>query len=270
MSDPVPVAVVLGDSHGALDHVVRGVRRASMLGVPLYHVGDFGYWLHTRRGREFMDGLEAALDKYGVVLTFIDGNHENHSMLIEMGDLMGATPGGPPVQVSPGGKVFWAHRGSRWEEGGLQFLGLGGAYSVDKFKRVGFVSWWPQELIEPDQAAAAILGGPCDVLLCHDVPWMPPCQEAMWVQQGRELWPNGDTPEGLASRQLLADVVRAVLPRVVVHGHMHIRYSAGMPTGGTVVPVEGLSHDGDYDSESCAVLMSDCTLQPLTNWPVYF
>ena len=104
------------------------------------------------------------LDLVGANLWFIDGNHEDFSLLAELASRAVA---GARVAVRP--NIFHLPRGHRWQWHGRTWLACGGGVSLDKAARAEGSDWWPQEEITA-QEAAMIAGGPADVMVCHDCP----------------------------------------------------------------------------------------------------
>lgn len=210
--------MLLGDTHGDLGHVMWAMDLAKRMDVDrIIQAGDFGYWEHTQSGVQFLNKLNRKLEAAGLEIEWIDGNHENHTKLRYQY---------PPredgkVVVRP--NITYIPRGTRWEWGGVSFLGIGGAYSIDKAHRTEGVSWWPEEMITDDEVAAAIEGGPVDVVVSHDVP--------LFVDLVPHLMGVGITrpwkwdANSLANREQLTKVFDAVKPKRWYHGHYHLRYT---------------------------------------------
>ena len=98
----------------------------------------------------------------------------------------------------------------------LGFLALGGAYSIDEDYRTPGKSWWATELINSEDQERAIAGGPVDVMVTHDSP------EGVDIPTLRRWAP---IPKSQANRERLLEVVKAVRPLYLTHGHYHDRYS---------------------------------------------
>ena len=149
-----------GDWHMNARWVPTAVRHAAEQGADvIVHLGDFGYTFRA----EFLQSLQRALDEAGLVLLFIDGNHENFAALLSL-------PVGANGLRRLTDRIWHLPRGFRWTWGGVRFLALGGAHSVDQpWRRLG-TSWWPEEVLSEQDVAAAVAGGPADVLVSHDCP----------------------------------------------------------------------------------------------------
>ena len=132
-----------GDTHGHID-----IRKLTVKNFPaqeymtkddlLIIAGDFGLvWNNSKEENYWLDWLE---DKNFTTL-FVDGNHENYSLLnsYETKDWMG----GQVHEIRPSVKHLM--RGEVFELQGKKFFTFGGARSHDKEHRIAWQSWWPQE-----------------------------------------------------------------------------------------------------------------------------
>lgn len=199
----------LGDWHGNTRYAVRVIHHLASRGVRRFvHTGDFAYNFRP----EFLRAIDNELARFDADLAFVPGNHENYDYLDSV-----------PIDFDGTGRIsdriVYLPRGVRWSWDGREWLGLGGAASIDRMQReqVGpGREWWPQELITEADVQTATAGGHADVLITHDAPtsvhidlppfsWIPPEDEAAAFEQ----------------RSLLERVVEAVTPKVLVHGHHH-------------------------------------------------
>ncbi len=232
--------LLAGDWHGNRDWAARcfEVAAAHRVDVVL-QLGDFGLW----PGREdaWLDHVDHHAKEAATTLVWIDGNHENHAALDEWRS--GADRDG---LVTMRDRVRWAPRGARWEWAGRSFGALGGAVSIDRFLRKEGINWWPQEATTQDDVDR--LGDErLDVLLTHAAPTTgaPPAQ--------RLPLPESILADLRQVRDLLDQAVARTAPRLVVHGHYHLRLHArlGQRT------VEGLAHDKSSPEEALALLDLD-------------
>lgn len=248
MSEPTSVLVV-GDVHGDLVHAKRLAAVAVKENVDgIVQVGDFGFWEHHPSGAEFLDRLSKLATETGKPWRWVDGNHEAHTTLRAI-----YGPSGPRHEVTPEGfwvirpGVFYIPRGNRWSWNGVRLMGLGGAYSVDKGWRVAslrrrieheeqknayrrakghperdvweqvvrFQSWWPEEeLTDAEVEAALVDPKPIDVLFTHDKPFA-----------SSPRWNRKAGPECEPNQRRIQTVVNTLHPRLLVHGHLHYRYT---------------------------------------------
>lgn len=124
-------------------------------------LGDMGLlWRHDRADANvFIRDFE---DRWKFNLYFVDGNHENFSLLKNLpvdSNRMG--------YVSP--HIKHLRRGCRYNIGNKDILAIGGADSVDKFRRTEGLSWWKEEEITAEQIDA-IPAGHYDYILSHSCP----------------------------------------------------------------------------------------------------
>jgi hypothetical protein len=236
--EPAPGRIgVAGDWHGNTAWATRAVRKICAL-LPadgprvIVQLGDFGIWPGAR-GREYLSGLDAALAAADAVLWFVDGNHEDFTQLARFRP-------GPDGRAQVTDRIWHLPRGHRWRWHGRDWLALGGAVSLDRAGRTAGADWWPEEEITWPQAGAVIEAGPADVMVTHECPagiehaFPPP---PSW-------WSPADLRRSGAHRALLGEVVLAVRPRWLMHGHLHLSYQRQVDLGYGPVDVTGLDCDG--------------------------
>ena len=174
----------------------------------------------------FLSGLEEFFDALGAQFLWVDGNHEDHHWLEEFPvDSQGLRPVTPHITHVP--------RGSGFLVGAKKFVGLGGAHSIDRAFRMEGESWFPEELIQPEDLELTKAQGSADVLVTHEAP------EAPWLRGSVGL-KNDVISE--AQRYLVGEARRALQPQLLIHGHHHKRYTTQV--GRTLVT--GLGCDGDW------------------------
>lgn len=203
---------VCGDWHGDVAWV-RTLMRAWPHLAPgvttLFHLGD--WWMPPR-------STDAAFKEAGVARVYVTlGNHEPWRDITR---LQNARPG-MAVQVS---EVTWLlPRPARMLIGGRTALSLGGAVSVDKGWRREGVDWWPDEAITDEHVAAAIAGGPADIMFAHESPAWTPVRAVREVLRTNPMgFPDDARAESAASRARVGTVWDAVQPALLMHGHMHV------------------------------------------------
>jgi Icc-related predicted phosphoesterase len=241
-----------GDTHGDVEQVRFLIRKAKEVGAQaVFVLGDFGIWSHLDGGA-FVSLVSAASFRADIPVFFLPGNHDNYDLLEEYERDNARTSDGF-VLVAPG--VLYSPRGHRWNWGGVRFLSLGGAYSIDKPSRLEHdaaavrkaearreqerslspvdryalrsphISWWPQEEINDEERDRAIGdGSEVDVLLTHDKPLA-----------SRPNWNRKNIPECIPNQEQIQKVVDAVRPTLLLHGHLHYAYHDEIESTGTFV-----------------------------------
>ncbi|MET8430127.1 metallophosphoesterase [Nocardia sp. NPDC004860] len=208
--NPTKIAIA-GDWHANQHHAKRAIRWAAEQGAQaILHVGDFAFDMRPN----FFAAVQCALEDTGLVLGWVDGNHDHHERLSELVAEHGRTA----IPLRP--NIFYLPRGYRWTWNGVRFLALGGAHSVDRPWRVPGREWWHGETISYDDARNATSGGPVDVMVCHDVPAgvRIPCIEANPLG-----FPQREIELAEQHRQLLRIIVDQVQPKHLFAGHYHCR-----------------------------------------------
>lgn len=220
-----------GDWHANYAWARSAIYHAAEQGAEtIVHVGDYGYDFR----RTYIDAVEAVLERTGLTLQFVDGNHENFTWLYEI-------PIGDDGRRQISARVHHLPRGYRWEWDGVRFLALGGAFSVDRRWRTLGDSWWAEEMITDADVEHAIAGGFTDVLVSHDCPtgvWIP------GLERGAHYFPADAIAQATEHRKQLRKVVDATQPVAVWHGHYHIPYFQVVDLGYGPVDVTGLDMDG--------------------------
>lgn len=116
--------------------------------------GDFGLpcWPH-KYNKSFTDKRKLDwLEKQKATFLFIDGNHENFTLLNAF-----------PIEEWHSGKIhkvrsniFHLMRGEIFNIDGHKTFCFGGAFSIDKMYREKNLSWWPQEIYSQEEFDNAI------------------------------------------------------------------------------------------------------------------
>lgn len=247
--------VVAGDWHGNAAWARHVIEQTAALGIDtILQVGDLGVLWPGDVGNTFAFKVQRELNRHGVRLVFVDGNHDNHPALRALprdtagfGVITAKTKGGGRLDL-----IRWAPRGHRWTwpgSGGRQvrFGALGGAFSVDHRHRRAGRDWWPGiEEVEPQDVETLGLE-PLDVLVAHECPTGAAPQSAM------RLDPH-DEAQSRVSQDLLRTALTATRPRLMFAGHWHQRrvfeIDVHNDAGPTVLHV--LNMDGE--AQSWAVL----------------
>lgn len=231
LSTPTRVAIA-GDWHANTDYAVEAVTHAGHRNADvMIHLGDFGFNFTGA----YLDALDAALVEQDLVLGFVEGNHENFDWLL-------AQPIAPDGLRYLRNRIAHLPRGLRWRWGATRCLAVGGAYSLDQFLRTPGTTWWPQELITPDDVRAIAAGGEADVMFCHDCP----SGIAIPGTDRREYgYPERALQTSEENRLRLRQIVDRVRPHRLWHGHFHQRYQSILDGGVYRTVVDGLGRDKD-------------------------
>lgn len=203
---------VCGDWHGNVGWartVARVLPHMAPNVTTLLHLGD--WWMPPEEVDDAF--VETAIDRILVTL----GNHEPWG---ELTPLLSEHPG-CAVRVS---KLVWfLPRPARLIIGGRRVLSLGGAASVDRQPRTEGRTWWPDEAITDEHVAAAIAGGPADLMLTHEGPADTPIRRVREIlRTNPHRFPATALELSAASRSRIAKVWNAVRPELLAHGHMHV------------------------------------------------
>ena len=242
--------LLVGDAHGNTNFMLHAFVVAEELSVTeIFQLGDFGVWPGLS-GEMYLQALDGALERHpGLTLSFLDGNHEDFEQLEQFAADPDRQVGDGRVWVTP--RILWCPRGTVLRVAGRDVGFLGGAVSVDRHLRTPYVSWWPQENLTPGDVDRLNVnsGGRLDVLLTHDAPASADLGFDTAYRDGR--WPDAAIEESKGTRLLLDEAVAANRPKVVAHGHWHLRHDTETTSGGHTYRVHGLGHEND---EALAVL----------------
>lgn len=247
---PDTVIALSGDWHRNLPWALTQIRAAHKAGAKLIiQLGDFGIFWPQDPKREFEQQLMWELEKLGMTLIFLDGNHDNHPKLTQLGTNQGQRTRSGLVNILP--RIWWASRGSRFTAGGRTFAALGGAYSIKTDNLVQWVNWWPG-IEEPSSRDLVALGQtPADVLLTHEAPSGINYPNNLRVSQADEL-------ASTSVKALIRKGMEAVKPQLVFHGHHHVRATSTLNYGdGQRTTIEALSQDR---RAYCTVLLDTKTM----------
>jgi hypothetical protein len=233
--------LMAGDVHGNVARLGELLEVCGDEGCShLLQVGDFGWFPNIRAGREFIDAVRGLAERADVLVCFIGGNHDDWE------DLAGLEAGGDRDEdglVVLGTHLRYVPRPHRWVWGSCRFGALGGAWSIDRRRRVPFISWWPDEEPTEDQAERLCAAGELDVLVVHDAPGELDLSD--FSMSGSDL--GG----GVGVRALIDMVVDRTRPEVVVHGHWHLGHDSTLGSSSRCV---GLGDDRGPLSDQYVVL----------------
>ena len=140
---------VTGDTHGDLTKIIDFIHKFDLkLGDSIIVLGDFGiFWRKDGRdGAYWIDLYEKECN--GVHLYWLDGNHENFDIINSWNiNKNYEYDNSEHIHYCPRGFItnIDVKNGDHWEA--KRALFLGGADSVDKFRRIEHLSWWEDERI---------------------------------------------------------------------------------------------------------------------------
>ena len=251
MDNPTKV-MVAGDWHGSGAWAQKAIWHGHKAGAEVVvHLGDFGFWTDCSDTTKYLRHIQRTLEDTDTVLYWVDGNHEDHDRIKTTGGNLPEYP-----------RIVYLPRGFRWEWHGKTWMALGGAHSVDRLMRTPGRSWWPDEHLSEDQVEYASRPGAVDVMVCHDcpdgvaIPGIHAIEKQLSDPQG--FWPPSEIAASFAHRMKLSRVVQAVRPKVLYHGHYHVRYDGLYDVDGVTFPVRGLDMDATELDRNTMVL--DLTL----------
>lgn len=260
---------VCGDTHGNTRFVEEYLYpvAAGLQADVILQLGDYGFWEHTEAGVLYNDEVGALAKQHGIPFCFIRGNHDNIELLRERyhrPEFHDSNHGFYRVRQ----ELFHVPDGARWEWAGVRFAAFGGAYSVDKADRLRLEQkrhrvawakeqgrreqglahqpvataagtlWFPGEELTDDEVDAMLAADPtpADIVVSHDMP--------------RSSCPGPgfkDLPGCLPNQNRLQRVLRALRPKIWLHGHLHHAYTVSVPNteryDGPWTTVRGLSCD---------------------------
>lgn len=202
---------ITGDTHGPIDIHKLNKRCFDDTNLTkddyLIICGDFGLvWDNSPEEKYWLDWLN---DKNYTTL-FIDGNHENHSLLNSY-----------PIETWNGGKVhrisnsvLHLMRGQVFTIDNHTFFTMGGAASVDKDWRTPGISWWPEEMPSDEEYIEANLNlynyeNEVDYIITHTAP----------TSIVNQLIPEIKPPDRLTD--FLEDIKKSVKYKHWYFGHFH-------------------------------------------------
>jgi hypothetical protein len=189
--------IILGDLHGEF-HRLNCLIEQEQPDIIL-QVGDFGYWPRME------DQDLSIISSDHTRIYFCDGNNDDLDRLLAL-----AGTKVQPVQVSP--NIYYMPRGSVLElDDGRRVLFIGGAQSIDRFRRYEGWDWFPEEIL-CEQDLSSLPEGNIDIVVSHTCP----------LEFSMETFCRLKSNEVDPSRQLLSRVLYRYQPAQWYFGHWHI------------------------------------------------
>lgn len=129
---------ITGDTHGDKDF--KQIYKAKKMGFThIIIAGDFSYiWDNSFKENKRLDFL----NKIGITILFVDGNHENHPLLntYEVIDIFN----GKAHKIRE--NIIHLTRGQIYNINNKRIFTFGGADSIDKLFRKKGKTWWAEEM----------------------------------------------------------------------------------------------------------------------------
>lgn len=241
--------LVSGDSHGNTEYVQSLLITAAVMGFDrVIQLGDFGAKANDK-GQTFLSAVSTAAEQTGVRLDFIDGNHDDHGYLAQLRNDETLKREDGSIEVRSG--VHYWPRGSVTKLAGRKVGFLGGTVSIDRHLRVPGESWWAAEAMTRDDVdllAANCRGEALDLLLTHETIAGIPLPS----KYNKGNIPIDVEADAKDQRLLIAQAVEMAGPKMMIHGHWHVRYTHDYGYPPATTRVFGLGYEG-----ADAVLMLD-------------
>lgn len=206
----------LGDLHGNTNNAYKLIDFIMEHNNPdlLIQVGDMG--VMGELFEKYLNKLNKKLESYNIELWFIDGNHENFNWLLNKVK-------NPHGLNSITSKIKYIPRGTMLTLGKRNFYFCGGAFSIDKFMRTIYKSWWPQETLSKEETEELInyynenySNYKIDYFISHDTPLFEHYQDdSIFMNQS-------DFYEDYSHKMNLRKLYELTKAPKIIHGHYHI------------------------------------------------
>lgn len=202
------IVTFVGDVHANIVALHAAFEEAKRVEAEaLIQVGDFGYWPNF--GTYFLRQTRNLYHEYGIPIHFVDGNHEDHSVLGQYTE---------ETRLQDG--LIYHPRGTVTVLGDSRVLWFGGAQSIDAHLRKAGKNWFSNESHSPAQLARAYEAAaePVDVMVTHESPLGPPLRGLDLDMMGT---PEKDRLRASRVRREIDALLRFSGAHLHVHGHWH-------------------------------------------------
>lgn len=199
---------IFGDWHANTEFALSMIEKNKEADTFL-HVGDFGVWadsIYDDYG--FVNQLNNELRKLNKELWFIDGNHEDFSIL----ESLRKNTRGLGILAS---NILHIPRGHTWSWDNIRFIGVGGAVSVDRNYRTLGYDYFKEEMITKDDLDKTLNAETVDIMISHDAPILPVTPKFFSESINR------DADENIKK---ISEITAKLEPKLLVHGHYHHPY----------------------------------------------
>lgn len=204
--------LVAGDWHGNWTWAKKIIDVAVAEGIDkVIQVGDFGVW-PSAEGKEYLLILSRYLVKQSkksgrqINLYFLPGNHEDYNQIDHWVNTIEPNEDGHR-EIEP--HLFYTGKVNSWIWDNKTYGVVGGAVSIDRRSRKINESWWPQEILSPEEREEAKNLGKVDYLFTHDCPTIHPFNFLI------------NHLDSTIHRQYMTEIASVLRPDVWFHGHYH-------------------------------------------------
>lgn len=210
---------MMGDTHGDVKAHMDVIEHAKRLNIKhIFQLGDCGVFpVGFSTYQDHLERLNNHLRDNDVIAWWVRGNHDDTAVFDQIPKLFPA----PHHSGFLRSNIRLFPRVSRFGFGGLQFMQVGGAVSIDREWRVNAEKaprtlYWPDEAIsdaDVNLARQKGVDGRVDVLLTHECSNRTPFRF--------RLKTDADSQD---NRLRLDTIIDSVRPHFHFHGHMHEKY----------------------------------------------
>ncbi|QSB22128.1 metallophosphoesterase family protein [Curtobacterium sp. 24E2] len=247
--------VVAGDWHSDLVHLTHNVPRLLNANFPdpkrqpttLLHAGDFNITNGSRANKRFVQRAAQLASEREMRILITPGNHDSWSRLEARAEFAA----GQPVRLA--GEVWALPRGYRFRMGGRQVLSFGGAGSFARPPVREGNTWWRSEMPSADEVVTCIRLGGADIVISHEVPAGGSTRVDNLIDRS-PLQNLVDREYTELGRRRLCEVWDGVRPRLLFHGHHHIRAEQHHPDGRRVYSLNKNGEKGNLAAVDLATM----------------
>jgi Icc-related predicted phosphoesterase len=212
--------LIVGDVHVNFESFVKHINKAiDKHGQFKYiiQLGDFGYWPNLFNfEKRYLDRhlvIKNYFDNSETPLLWVDGNHEDHSILQKVENF------NESEHNMFGQNVFYKERGSWLELDKHVLFFIGGANSIDKHIRTENIDWFKEEEVSYGQSVKILkkaeklkeVGKPI-VVFSHTMPYDGHFDSIMRIYKKGCSFQN----------KFMFEILKTLQPVKWYHGHYHI------------------------------------------------
>ena len=210
---------VTGDTHGDLTRVWNFIDKIDINNenCNIIIAGDAGLcWRYDKQDLDFH--IKNHENKYKTHIYFIDGNHENFNILKSFPiDKTGIAHLSKHIHYIPRGSRLLINFGDYFKT----LLAIGGADSIDKFRRTPNLNWWEEEQITEKDIEG--INGDFDYVITHCCPISVFENNKIYLCTLNNILDNNDF-EYHISENRLEQLKNNITFKKWFFGHYHIDY----------------------------------------------